>query len=137
MMQSHLVIINVLKQNLHVFTYLIFAKVNRVCLFFKSSIDREVEADSKTNVKGISELLSDCFACLGTQVKDWPKNTKLQKYKFGKIEKMLPGHTSHCHHNASYFWMTRTNLPNIASFGQVFGSPHNVNNIIGSWVLVF
>ena len=72
-MQSHLVIINVLKQNLHVFTYLIFAKANRVCLFFKSSIDRELgEADSKTNVKGISELLSDCFACLGTQVKDWP-----------------------------------------------------------------
>ena len=120
-----------------VFTYFIFAKTNKICLFFKSCIDREVEADSKTNVKGISELLSDCFACLGTQVKDWPKNTKLQKYKFGKIEKMLPGHTSHCHHNASYFWMTRTNLPNIASFGQVFGSPHNVNNIIGSWVLVF
>ena len=35
-------------------------------------------ADSKTNVKGISELLSDCFACLGTQVKDWP-NTQICK----------------------------------------------------------
>ena len=61
-----------------VFTFFIFAKTNKICLFFKSCIDREVEADSKTNVKGISELLSDCFACLGTQVKDWP-NTQICK----------------------------------------------------------
>ena len=41
-------------------------------------------ADSKTNVKGISELLSDCFACLGTQVKDWPNTQicKTDKYYF-------------------------------------------------------
>ena len=77
-MESFLVIIIILKQkSLHIFD---FCETNRVCLFFKSSIDRELgESDSKTNVKGISELLSDCFACLGTQVKDWP-NTQISRY---------------------------------------------------------
>ena len=47
-------------------------------------------ADSKTNVKGISELLSDCFACLGTQVKDWPDTQIWKIHKVGQTLYTIP-----------------------------------------------